>query len=96
MTDKCRKCGRTEVETTANAKTLGLWQEFQNGRYTCCQIAEWADEQWLAWHEATQADSKRVDDVTVHPEFGEGGLVLVPIRLRRQQVPWYRNPDLLG
>ena len=96
MTDKCRKCGRTEVETTANAKTLGLWQEFQNGMYTCCQIAEWADEQWLAWFEATQEDRERVNDVTIHPELGEDGVMLVPVRLRRQQVPWYRNPDLLG
>jgi hypothetical protein len=35
--------------------------------YTCCQIAKWANEQWLAWFEATQEDSKVVDDVTSRP-----------------------------
>ena len=96
MTDKCTKCGRTEVQITADARTLGLWQEFQNGRYTCCQIAEWADEQWLAWAEATQEDRERADDLPVHPEFGEDGSVLVPIRLRQRQVPWHRNHNDLG
>ena len=58
MTDKCMNCGRTESQITADAKTLGLLQEFQSGVYTCCQIADWADEQWLAWFEATQQDNK--------------------------------------
>jgi hypothetical protein len=94
VTDKCTKCGRTESQITCDAKTLGLLQEFQNGVYTCCQIAEWADEQWLAWLEATQEDSGLAEKTTGRPQFDEGDSesVLVPIRLRRRQVPWYRHP----
>ena len=64
MTCKCPKCGRTEAQITADAKTLGLLQEFQSGVYNCCQIVEWADEQWLAWFEATEEDSRLVDNMT--------------------------------
>jgi hypothetical protein len=92
MTDKCTKCGRAEPQITADAETLGLLQELQNGVYTCCQISQWADEQWLAWFEATQEDQ----EVTIRREFSEAELVLVPVRLRRQQVPWYRTADNLG
>ena len=95
MTDKCTNCGRTESQVIADAKTLGLVQEFQSGVYTCCQIAEWADEQWLTWFEATQKDNKLVDDATSQPEYDETQLVFVPVRFRRQQVPWYRNPENL-
>jgi hypothetical protein len=94
MSEKCEKCGRAESQITADAKTLGLVQELQSGVYTCCQISEWADEQWLAWLEATQEDNKDDNDVTIRPEFGETDVVLVPVRLRRQQVPWYRKPGL--
>ena len=89
----CKQCGRTDAQITADAKTLGLLQEFQSGLYTCCQIAEWADEQWLAWFEATQEDSKLVDDIASRPGIDDSECVFVPVRLRRQQVPWYRNPD---
>jgi hypothetical protein len=95
MNEKCKNCGRAESQITADAKTLGLVQELQSGVYTCCQISEWADEQWLAWLEATQDDNKDDDDVTIRPEFGETDVILVPVRLRRQQVPWYRNPGLI-
>jgi hypothetical protein len=94
MTEKCKKCGRVEAQIIADAKTLGLLQELQSGVYTCCQISEWADEQWLAWSQATQEDNKGIDDLTIRPEFGETDAVLVPVRLRRQQVPWYWNPDV--
>jgi hypothetical protein len=93
MTDTCRTCGRTESQAIADARAVGLHQEFQSGIYTCCQIAQWADEQWLAWFKATRADFNRVDDVTGGPELGEAEALLVPVRLRRPQVPWYRNPD---
>jgi hypothetical protein len=69
-----------------------LLEELQSGVYTCCEISEWADEQWLAWFEATQEDGKVLDNVTIRPEFIETNVVLVPVRLRRQQVPWYRTP----
>jgi hypothetical protein len=93
MIGKCARCGRTESQITSDAKTLGLLQEFQSGVYSCCQIVKWADEQWLAWFEATQEDStvvdKTADEAQVDEVKGEG--VLVPVRSRRRQVPWYRH-----
>src|SRR5690348_6264650 len=95
MANKCTKCGRTDSQIAADAKTLGLLQEFQSGAYSCCQIVEWADEQWLAWFEATKEDSALVDNMSGPSQVDEGDSegVLVPVRLRRRQVPWYRVPD---
>jgi hypothetical protein len=84
-------CGRTESQIVADAKTLGLEQECQSGVYTCCQIVAWADEQWLAWFEATREDSNPVDNINASVPLDESEGVLVPVRLRRQQVPWYRH-----
>ena len=82
-----------ESQITADAKTLGLLQEFQSGVYNCCQIVEWADEQCWAWIEAAEGDSRLVDNMTGRTEVDEGESegVLVPVRLRRRQVPWYRH-----
>jgi hypothetical protein len=93
MTDKCANCGRTESQIIADAKTVGLLEEFQSSVYTCCQIVAWADEQSLAWFEATLEDSTLVDNMADRPQFddSEGEGVLVPVRLRRRQVPWYRH-----
>jgi hypothetical protein len=91
--DKCTKCGRIKSQVTADARSLGLLEELQSGVYSCCEISQWADEQWLAWFEATQEDRKVLEDVTIRPEFTETNVVLVPVRLHRQQVPWYRHPD---
>jgi len=96
MSAICRICGSTESQAIADARTLGLEQELQSGIYTCCQIAEWADEQCLAWFEASQEDDKRVNDVTRRIELSEAEAVLVPVRLRRPRVPWYRSPDDLS
>jgi hypothetical protein len=95
MTNQCRKCGRTESRITADAKNLGLLQEFQSGAYNCCQIVEWAEEQWLAWFEATMEDSTLADNMTGPSQGNEGDSdgVLVPVRLRRRQAPGYRVPD---
>lgn len=79
----------------ADAKALGLQQEFQSGIYTCCQISEWADEQWLAWVTAAVDDANYADEITGQKSFTEAEAVLVPVRFRRRQVPWYRNPDEL-
>jgi hypothetical protein len=93
MTDPCSTCGRTKSQAIADARAVGLHQEFQGRIYTCCQIAQWADEQWLAWFEATHEDGKRVDNVTEWAEPHEAEDLFVPVRLRRPRVPWYRNPD---
>jgi hypothetical protein len=34
-----KSCGCTASQALADAKTLGLQQEFQSGIYTCCQMA---------------------------------------------------------
>ena len=94
MTDTCTKCGRTKSQIAADAKTLGSLQEFQSGVYTCCQIVAWAEEQSLAWSEAAQQDCSLVDDdIAGQRQFDERDVegVLVPVRLRRPQVPWYRH-----
>ena len=95
MTKKCIICGRPESQLIADAKALGLLQEFQCGRYTCCQISEWADEQWLAWSKAAHEEANSADepDSLRCPEGAEP--FLVPVRLRRPQVPWYRHPGEL-
>jgi len=93
MANTCTDCGRKEPQIIADAKTLGLLEEFQSGIYTCCQISEWADEQSRCWFEATQLDGGRVDDLTGKAGIAEAETVLVPVRLRRPQVPWHRNPD---
>lgn len=61
----CRNCGCTESQAIADARTLGLDREYQNGFYTCCQVVAWADEQWLAWLEAAIEDGKPVDEAVV-------------------------------
>lgn len=97
MNNNCKRCGHTESQITADAKTLGLLQELESGVYTCCQITQWADEQCLAWFEAIQQDRKLVDDIiTVRGGFRESEFVLVPVRYRRAQVPWYRNHGNVG
>jgi hypothetical protein len=90
---KCTQCGRTESEVTADARTLGLLPEFQCRVYSCCEIVEWADEQSLAWVEATAEDNRLIDNMTGWPEVADSDIdgVLVPVRLRRRQVPWYRR-----
>jgi hypothetical protein len=93
MADKCMNCGCTESQVIADAKTLGLSEEFESGLYTCCQISEWADEQCLAWFEALEQDGKLPDDTTTGPEFDDSDAIFVPVHLRRKQVPWYRSPE---
>jgi hypothetical protein len=82
MQDICRTCGSTRVQALADARTLGMQKELQRGIYTCCQIVEWADEQWLAWAEAAEQDGKSADDVTMPLEFHEPEAVIDPIVFR--------------
>ena len=90
MSDICSVCGRTESEAIEDARAVGLKPEFQAALYTCCQIAEWAHEQALAWFEATQEDSESPGYGNATPE---PSAVFVPVRSSRPQVPWYRNPN---
>lgn len=102
MSDVCLNCGRTRFEAIAEAKTLGLEQELLGGLYTCCQIGEWADEQLMAWLDATCDDGK--SNVEKAPtlyepvdlvELGETEEIFVHVRTRRQRVPWFRDPNEL-
>ena len=92
MSNICGLCGRTESEAMADAKMLGLQQEFGLKIYTCCQIAEWADEQAFAWFRAIAEDSKRIEEAPELPQLGDPEPVLIKVRSRRSQVPWYREP----
>ena len=71
MSSICRTCGSTESQAMADARMIGFETEFQNGFYNCCQIAAWADEQWLAWLEAAHQDGKPADDITRPLEYDE-------------------------
>jgi hypothetical protein len=99
MTNVCRTCGRSESLTIADAKAIGLQQEFERGIYTCCQIAAWAEEQSIAWFEATHEWCIPADEVSASVELNQTEAELVPVRTRRPpqipppQVPWFRNPD---
>ena len=87
-----KTCGCTESQVIADAKTLGIQQEFESGIYTCCQVEEWAQEQWSAWVEATRQDAGQADEGMNGSELDEPEATLVPVRLRRP-VPWFKNPD---
>ncbi|MBV8552630.1 MAG: hypothetical protein JOY54_15135 [Acidobacteriaceae bacterium] len=93
MSNTCGVCGSTESEAIADAKAIGLQEEFEHGVYTCCQVAEWAYEQAVAWFEATDEDSQRAGPEGVRSELREAQPVYVYVRSRRSQVPWYRKPD---
>ena len=85
----CEACGLTESQASADAKTLGLLEEFRSGVYSCCQIANWANEQWLAWFEATDGNDTEPGVAGIElPEEEER--VLVPVRFRRP-VPRFRR-----
>jgi len=96
VTNTCGTCGHTETQAIVEARTLGLEQEFQSGVHTCCQIVEWAGEQAQAWFEATRDCRKSDRDATESLESDEMESVLVRVRTRRPQVPWFRNPEDLG
>ena len=77
----CRRCGCTEAIAAADARAVGFLDEFLAGNHTCCQVVQWADEQWLAWQEAGREDGKPPEEVTSPLEF-ELNAVFVPVRKR--------------
>ena len=90
MESICKLCGCTESDSIADAKTLGLQEEFETGVYTCCQIAAWAHEQWVAWFEAANEHANRGSDTAANADCAEEDTVLVPVRFRCP-VPWFRR-----
>jgi hypothetical protein len=57
----CNHCGCSTAEALADARALGFAEEFQAGTYTCCQIDQWADEQWQAWTEISVEENEGAD-----------------------------------
>lgn len=90
MPGPCKTCGSSPSQAMADAKTLGLQQEFLCGVYTCCELAQWAQEQWSAWFEAMQQDRQVASDPAASLDPAETEAVLVPVRFR-QRVPWFRS-----
>lgn len=78
----CRRCGCTAAAAAADAQAIGLSDGFLTGLYTCCQVVQWADEQWLAWHEAACEDGKPAEEATIPLEL-EPDARLVPVRVRK-------------
>jgi len=80
----CTNCGSTHSQANADSLALGLHEEFADGAYVCCQIAAWADEQWLAWSEAAQQDCTHMEGATRPLEVSESqakeSLVLIKLR----------------
>jgi hypothetical protein len=96
MSDVCRYCGCKPSQARADAKTLGLQEEFQRGLYTCCQVVAWADEQWLAWVEAAEADGSPVEQATQPLEYADPELVFVPVRRCPRPEPPEGSPRPFG
>jgi hypothetical protein len=85
MDGVCRNCGSKEATAAADARALGLLEEFLAGDYSCCQIVQWADEQWLAWQDAGREDGKAFEEVTRPLEIEPD--ILVPVRVRKRKSP---------
>lgn len=86
----CRHCGGTRALAAADAKATGLLDEFLAGTYSCCEVVQWADEQWLAWVEAAREDGKAPEEVTGPLEVGTDS-ELVPVRVKKTTHPADRN-----
>ena len=92
----CRFCGYTESQARADARVLGLNDEFESGLHSCCQLAVWADEQWLAWIEAASEDGKPVDKVTKPLEIHEAEPEPVLVRVRSERRQGNEWPPKIG
>lgn len=80
----CRRCGYRDDLAAADASALGLLDEFLEGTYSCCQVAQWADEQWIAWQDAGREDGK--GDKVTGPLEVEPDAQLVFVRARRPKL----------
>ena len=80
----CRQCGCTQAMAGADALAIGFLDEFVAGTYTCCQVVQWADEQWGAWEEAGRNDGKAVGEVTSALEI-EPDPLLIPVYVKKRK-----------
>lgn len=90
----CKGCGCNEAQATADARALGFEDEFQAGIYNCCQVVQWADEQWFAWLEAAEADGKTAEEVTRPLEIGGPETLFVPVYIRHPRLKGGSFDDL--
>lgn len=74
-------CRGRQTQAQADAKALGLEQEFEAGVYSRSQLKQWAGEQWLVWLEAA-AEDRRASEQTEDLEAQ-----MVPIRTRNLRRP---------
>jgi hypothetical protein len=81
----CRQCGSNQAQAAVDARALGFEEEFASGIYTCCQVVQWADEQWLAWLNAAEQDGKMAEDVTRPLEISEPTREFVHVRSRKPE-----------
>jgi hypothetical protein len=86
----CKACGCSEAQAGEKAHSIGFWEEFRAGRYTCCQIALWADEQELSWR--TAAEEEAVKEATRPAGSVKLDDSLVPVLVKRRHAkPEPRN-----
>ena len=78
----CRHCGRNDSEVMAEAEALGFQDEFRDGLYSCCEIVQWAGEQWRAWLDAAKEDAQNGREAK-RPERGDLEELFLPVRARR-------------
>ncbi|MBV8571991.1 MAG: hypothetical protein JO319_15340 [Acidobacteriaceae bacterium] len=84
MSRICTVCGYSESKVIAGARLLGLEADFRSGLYSCCQIAQWADEQSAAWLEAMQQDQDAASARKNAVESVDPEAAVVYVRRRRK------------
>ena len=84
MSGVCDSCKCNHLQARLYARTLDFEDEFLGGMYSCCQVVEWSEEQWLAWREAAREDGKTIEELTP-PESEEAEKVFVKAPRRRQE-----------
>ena len=84
----CRSCGCNQLQAAADARAVGFEEEFASGIYTCCQVLQWADEQWLICLHAAEQDGRvPEEDVTRPLEISAPAREYVHVRSRKPQRP---------
>jgi hypothetical protein len=87
MSTICTLCGYGEFRVIADARVLGLEEGFRSGSYSCCQIAQWAEEQWLAWLQAIREDADAASARNNAVDSVDPESALIYVRKRRQLSP---------
>jgi hypothetical protein len=87
MSRICTVCGYSESRVIGEARALGLEEGFAERLYSCCQIARWADEQWLAWLQAIREEAEAASARNSAVDSVDPEAALVYVRKRRQLSP---------